>query len=152
MHSSRMRTARSLTASRSIHGVGACMAGDICGGGGIACPRGSVHGWAAWWVHAGGGGHAWQRSSAWHGCPPPPWTEWQMRAVKILVRSKKIGSVWTMMCFFLSSCAHGYIGDNETHLRGQSVSLSPSTNGPIRQNFEIDVWRSCSVFEITAWW
>ena len=43
----------------------------------------------------------------------------------------------TTMCFFLSSCANSYIGDNATYLlttclqRQKSASLSPSANRPI---------------------
>ena len=99
MHSSRMRTTRSLTASRSIGGVacvggGACMAGEHTGQGDAwqgegACMTGGMRGrgvcvagrlacmvgrGCAWW------GCAWQ-GHAWHACPLPPlWIEFLMHA------------------------------------------------------------------------
>ena len=56
MHSSRMRTARSLTASRSIGGVGACMAGGVTGG--VCMAVGCVAGCAWQGVMCGRGGGA----------------------------------------------------------------------------------------------
>ena len=58
MHSSRMRTARSLTISgdeQGVQGRGACMARGAC------VPGGSMH---------GRGGHVWQSVPRTH--PPPP--------------------------------------------------------------------------------
>ena len=77
MHSNRMRTTRSLTASRCREGR-ACMVGCACVAG--------VRVWQRGGACTGG-------MRATHAPSPPPWTEWQTRVKTLSLRAVKISGL-----------------------------------------------------------